>query len=206
MAASASADSLFHLADQWFDRARTSLGETLPCRQGCSSCCIGPFPVTQLDVLELRRGLALLPDEQRTAIQTRATEQVAELEQAYPVLQTDPSLDTWKDDAIDHLVAQFGDRPCPALQSDGSCGLYAFRPLTCRTMGIPTETDGVVQGACTVQTSVPIVRLSATLRGEEDEIAKQEGEALDVLRQVRPSMGEEVLLPYGFLPERATGR
>ncbi|MBX3237023.1 MAG: YkgJ family cysteine cluster protein [Nitrospiraceae bacterium] len=206
MGAAASTNSLFSLADHWFDQARVSLGNELPCRQGCSSCCIGPFPVTQLDMLELRRGLTLLPDDHRVGIQSRAAEQVAELEQAYPELRTDPSLDGWKDQTIDRLVAQFADRPCPALQADGSCGVYAFRPITCRMMGVPTEADGIVQGACTVQTFVPIARLSAGLRSEEDEIARLEGEALDVLRQIRPAMSEEILLPYAFCPDRATGR
>jgi hypothetical protein len=36
--------------------------------------------------------------------------------------------------------------------------VYEFRPITCRTMGVPVESDGMVHGACNVQTAVPIIR------------------------------------------------
>jgi Fe-S-cluster containining protein len=206
MAAPASSLSVFQLADQWFDQARTALQGALPCRHGCSACCIGPFPITQLDVLELQRGLSLLPLEQRRAIENRAAGQVNEIERAYPALRTQPTLDQWKDEAIDRLTARFGDRPCPALQADGSCAVYAFRPITCRMTGIPTETEGLVQGACSVQTAVPVVRVPERLRQQEDAIAEREAEALAVLLHIRPAGGEEVLLPYGFLPDRTTSR
>jgi Fe-S-cluster containining protein len=200
MAAPASPLSVFHLADQWFDRARSALRGTVPCRQGCFLCCIGTFPITQLDVLELQRGLSLLPPQQRAAIEDRATAQVKELEAAYPALKNQPALDDWTDEATDRLVARFGDQPCPALQADGACGIYAFRPITCRMTGIPTEANGIVQGACAVQTAVPVVRVPEDLRKEEDKIAEHEAETLGVLLRIRPAGGEEVLLPYGFLP------
>ncbi len=199
-ASASSAPTLFESADEWFARAHALLRNALPCRQGCCRCCIGPFPITQLDVIELRRGLSLLPQEQRAAIQAKATQQVAEMEAAYPALRKSPNLDQWDDAALDALVTCFADMPCPALEPDGSCGMYAFRPITCRMMGIPTESDGLVQGACSVQTAIPIIRLPNALREEEDRLAEREAAALTVLEQMRPGLGEEVLLPYGFRP------
>jgi hypothetical protein len=35
-------------------------GEWLVCRVGCTECCIGPFPINQLDARRLREGLAEL--------------------------------------------------------------------------------------------------------------------------------------------------
>jgi len=35
-------------------------GEWLVCRPGCTQCCIGAFPINQLDAMRLRRGLAEL--------------------------------------------------------------------------------------------------------------------------------------------------
>lgn len=64
-------------------------------------------------------------------------------------------------------------------------------------MGIPTEQEGITQGACEVQVSVPIVRLSLTQRAEEDELAQLEAESLAQYRTT--AGGEEVLLPYGFI-------
>lgn len=192
---------LFQQADHWFRRASASLLGAIPCCQGCSACCIGLFPITRLDALELQRGLDRLPPLQREAIVARARSQVAVLESAYPILQSKSALDGLDDRMIDGLVEQFSDLPCPALGSDGTCGVYAFRPLTCRTMGIPTESDGMVQGACSIQTSVPIIRLSPTFRIEENQLAEQEAVHLAILSRAHPDAGDELLLPYGFLPQ-----
>jgi Fe-S-cluster containining protein len=192
---------IFEQADHWFRRARAALLEALPCRNGCSRCCIGPFPITMLDVDELQRGLSTLPSERRAAIMERAIRQTTAIQTAYPQFVDDRRLDDWTDQAIDELVNRFADLPCPALQEDGSCGIYPFRPITCRTMGIPTEAAGVISGACEVQTFVPLVRLPQTIRDEEDRFAEQEAQAIAMLQETRLDSGEEVLLPFGFLPE-----
>jgi hypothetical protein len=67
-------------------------------------------------------------------------------------------------------------------------------------MGIPTEDRGLAHGACEVQTFIPILRLPSALREEEDRLAQEENASLDRLRRATGSTGEEVLLPYGFLP------
>jgi hypothetical protein len=66
-------------------------------------------------------------------------------------------------------------------------------------MGIPSEQEGVMSGACEVQTFIPIVRLSASIQAEEDELARQEAQALKSCRLAEKTEGEELLLPYGFL-------
>jgi hypothetical protein len=68
-------------------------------------------------------------------------------------------------------------------------------------MGIPVEADGMVNGACDIQTSVPILRLSQPLRVEEDRLAEHEARLLEMERRRRSFTGEESLLPYGFIPE-----
>ena len=190
---------LFQQASYWFRRAQASLLEALPCRQGCCECCVGIFPITQLDVLELHRGLSQLPSDNRTAIVRRAREQIAALELAYPDLRSTPNLDEWEDSRIDVIVERFADLPCPALAIDGRCSVYAFRPITCRTMGVPVESDGMVHGACTRQTAVPIIRPSPSVRTELDRLAEDEAVALSILRQAQPEAGDERLLPYGFV-------
>ena len=72
-------------------------------------------------------------------------------------------------------------------------------------MGIPSEVDGVVHGACAVQTAVPLVRLSQTLRREETCLVEAETDTLALLRQAEGAQGEELLLPYAFLPVVADG-
>ena len=196
--------SLARKTDEWFARAKAALLGQIPCRPGCSHCCIGPFPITLLDVELLQEGLAQLPPNERERIEQRAEEQVAAMEAAYPRLANSRFLDQWPDADIDQLVSQFHQVPCPALGEDGLCGLYHFRPLTCRSMGIPTEQAGITSGACEVQTFVPLVRLAASIRAEEDRLAAKEAHALERHRLAEQAEGEEVLLPYGFLPQNQT--
>lgn len=194
--------------DDWFRRSSAALLGQVPCRAGCSHCCVGPFPITILDIQSLKQGLGKLPQQTRAHVEQRAAEQISAMEAAYPRLIESPILDEWPDTEIDRLVGQFGTTPCPALADNGLCLVYAHRPLTCRSMGIPIEEGALTQGACQVQTFVPIVRLSAALRAEEQNLAGQEAALLSARQRTADSQGEELLLPYGFHPQllRTVGR
>ncbi len=196
---------LFEKTSRWFDRAGAALLGTLPCSPGCSHCCIGLFPVTLLDKREIQRGLRSLPDGHRKNIEEKAQVQVSALAVAAPALIANQFIDQWPDGEIDRLIEQFDTLPCPALERDGRCGLYEFRPLVCRSMGIPPD-DGVrVHGACAVQTAVPLIRVSHALREQESRLVEMEAEALGTLRDRLGAEGEELLLPYAFLPESNPG-
>ncbi len=189
-------------ADGWFARAKAAALDSLPCRSGCHQCCIGPFAITVLDVARLHAGLSAVPRSRSRDIRSRAAAMVADIERVYPRLAAAPFLDDWADAEIDRLVTDFQDRSCPALQADGTCGIYDWRPLTCRLMGVPEESDGLVHGACQIQTSVPIVREPEILRQDEERLAQGEAAALQAFRRFTGITGEEVLLPYGFVDER----
>jgi Fe-S-cluster containining protein len=192
-------DRLATLTEQWFHRAAASLPGQLPCRQGCSHCCVGLFSITILDADRLTSGLGLLPPDVRTSIIETAQKQIAQLEAAAPRLKRTTYMDDWPDAETDRLSAEFGHLPCPALSTDGTCQVYLFRPIACRTMGIPEERAGLTHGACDVQTFVPIRRLSERFRQEEQAIAGEEAAALDAYRQQTCRTGEELWLPYGFV-------
>ena len=194
--------TLFQKTSRWFERATAALLGQVPCQAGCCRCCIGPFPITILDRKSVQRGLLQLSDTQRRAIQQRAVTQVTAMEAAFPQLAASPLLDHWPDPVVEQLVERFADLPCPALDSEGHCAIYAFRPLTCRSMGIPSEEAGTVEGACDIQTSIPIIRLSPALRREEEQLAGEEAAQLAALQQEQSAEGEELLLPYAFLPEK----
>lgn len=193
---------LYDHTDQWFQRATAALLNEVPCRPGCTSCCIGPFPITILDIDMLQQGLDGLPPDRRHRIEQRAIAQTTAMEAAFPQLDQTELLDTWSDLEIDRLVTTFGHHPCPALEADGRCGVYQHRPLVCRSMGIPIEDRGMAHGACEVQTFIPILRLPSSFREEEDRLAQEETISLETFRKATGSTGEEVFLPYGFLAER----
>ncbi|HEV3332707.1 MAG TPA: YkgJ family cysteine cluster protein [Bryobacteraceae bacterium] len=121
---------LVQIVDRTMAEAVRKGGSWIACRIGCHECCIGPFPITQLDAVRLREGL--------TELKTREPERAARVLHRAHVY-------------VDHLTAAFPDNPleaaltvdeaaenefCPALDpATGACDLYAARPITCRTFG-----------------------------------------------------------------------
>ncbi len=111
------------------EAARRS-GSWLACRPGCFECCIGPFPITQLDAIRLREGLAALeahdlPRAER--VRRRARASAERIRREYP------------DDPVGSVLAiveAAEDELCPALDPEThTCDLYGARPITCRTFG-----------------------------------------------------------------------
>lgn len=197
--------TLFEKTARWFERVNASLLESLPCTQGCSDCCVGLFPVTILDRREIQRGLRRLADEQRKRIEQTAAEQVAGLMVAAPQLSTNRFIDQWTEKDIDRVIERFAAWPCPALEPDGACGLYEFRPLVCRSMGVPQDDGVLVSGACAMQTAVPLIRPSKVFREEESHLAGMEAVEIQALRLQAGIMGEELFLPYAFIQDVETG-
>ncbi len=192
---------LFEQTARWFERAHAALLGELPCRRGCSYCCIGIFPVTVRDQQVIQFGLRMLPDSHRNRIVETAAAQITGLTAVVPQLLTNRFVDHWSEQKCEEVIEHGSAWPCPALESDGGCAIYEFRPLVCRSMGIPSEDDDRVNGACAVQTSIPLIRLSRALREEEDRLAALEANELEALRHQQGVEGEEMLLPFAFIPE-----
>src|ERR1017187_8604913 len=102
-------------------------GSWLVCRLGCTECCLGPVPLTQLDAVSLREGVAELErsDPARAArILRRTREAVAR-------------------------GAENEEDACAVLDPEtGGCDLYAARPVTCRTFGPPMRWGAEPLGIC----------------------------------------------------------
>jgi Fe-S-cluster containining protein len=131
------------------DAARRS-GAWLICRPGCSQCCVGIFPINQLDATRLRQGLADLEKrepERAALVRARAQDGVRRLAQDFP---GDPATGRLHEgEAAKASFADFAnDEPCPVLDPQtGTCELYEFRPMTCRVFGPPVRSeDGL--GVC----------------------------------------------------------
>jgi Fe-S-cluster containining protein len=121
---------LIQIVDAAVAEAVRRSGSWLVCRPGCFECCIGPFPITQLDAIRLREGLADLRsrDAKRAErVRQRARASMQRIHREYP---NDPvgSVLAIEEAAEDEL--------CPALDPEThTCDLYAARPITCRTFG-----------------------------------------------------------------------
>jgi Fe-S-cluster containining protein len=142
--------ALIQIVDSALAEAARRSGEWLVCRPGCTQCCIGVFPINQLDALRLRRGLAELgrrAPERADRVRERAREAVDRLTPNFPGDAVSGLLD--EDDASAARFSEFAnDEPCPALDPEtGNCELYESRPMTCRVFGPPVRTeDGL--GVC----------------------------------------------------------
>jgi len=142
--------ALIQIVDSALAEAGRRSGEWLVCRPGCTQCCIGVFPINQLDALRLRRGLADLEKrapQRADRVRERARESVARLSPEFP---GDPVSGVLDDSEV--AAARFSDfaneEPCPALDPEtGNCELYESRPMTCRVFGPPVRSeDGL--GVC----------------------------------------------------------
>ena len=133
---------LVQIVDAALAEAARKSGPWLVCRPGCTQCCIGAFPINQLDVARLRRGLQELEssDPLRGArVRDRARDSAARLAPNFP---GDPATGILAEDAeAEARFADFAnDEPCPALDpATGVCDLYSARPMTCRTFGPPVR-------------------------------------------------------------------
>ena len=134
---------LVQIMDAVLADATKRAGKWLVCRPGCTQCCLGPFPINQLDAVRLRHGLKMLEksDPQRAArLRARTRAAIERLSSSFP---GDPLTGILaEDEGPEDRFADFAnDEPCPVLDPDtGTCDLYASRPMTCRTFGPPVRT------------------------------------------------------------------
>jgi Fe-S-cluster containining protein len=142
--------ALIQIVDSALAEAARRGGEWLVCRSGCTQCCIGVFPINQLDALRLRRGLADLEKsapQRADRVRERAREAVARLSPDFPGDAAGGVLDEGA--AASARFSDFAnDEPCPGLDPEtGNCELYESRPMTCRVFGPPVRSeDGL--GVC----------------------------------------------------------
>lgn len=136
---------LVQIMDTSLARAAEQAGDWLVCRPGCYQCCHGAFAINQLDVARLGAGMESLraADPMRAeAIEKRARAWIAEYGAEFPgdretgrLGQSDEERERFDDFATDAA--------CPALDSaTGLCGVYEWRPMTCRVFGPPVKMAG----------------------------------------------------------------
>jgi Fe-S-cluster containining protein len=133
---------LVQIVDAAIADAARRAGSWLKCAPGCTQCCIGVFPISQLDAARLRDGLAALDaadPERASGLRLRSRQSVARLTPDFP---GDPSTGLLDEDRSADFDDFANDEPCSALDpATGLCDLYAARPMTCRVFGPPLRTD-----------------------------------------------------------------
>jgi Fe-S-cluster containining protein len=144
---------LVQIVDAALAEANRLGGAWIACRPGCTQCCLGVFAISELDGDRLREGMRELErtDPARAArVRQRA--------------------------AAASVDEEDEDQPCPALDPEaGTCDLYAWRPLTCRTFGPAIRVNGDSVDVCELcfegATEEQIVDCSVDLEVDEEELA-----------------------------------
>ncbi len=143
--------TLVRIVDQAMAEAARRSGEWLACRPGCTQCCLGTFPITQLDALRLRDGLRRLSETDAARAQRvleRARKAAERYRGRFPG-DAEAGLFTGTEEEQDAFHDSTGDDPCPALDPEtGLCDLYEWRPVTCRTFGPAVRAGGDALGHC----------------------------------------------------------
>jgi Fe-S-cluster containining protein len=118
-------------SEQFNEAARKS---RVSCLRGCHECCSsGFFDITLLDALHIRDSLKKVPAPIRKRVVDRANEQLDILEKKGAFSRKDPLLKTLA--SIDSISRRSAKMRCPALDDNGSCLIYEFRPHICRIFG-----------------------------------------------------------------------
>lgn len=143
--------------DRWFTSVSERHPGVIPCRQGCSACCHGPFDISAADTLLLREGLATLSDVDRELVRARGRGLLERMRQFAPAWRPPWDLAQLGEDRFDTITESLAAEPCPLLDEAGACRVYAYRPLVCRLMGLPMMTSGgfVLENACPIQEQFP---------------------------------------------------
>jgi Fe-S-cluster containining protein len=141
---------LIQIVDLAMAEAARLSGAWVVCEPGCAECCVGPFPITQLDAWRLRAGLGQLErrDPERAArVRRRARESMAAMAD-FPGDSTTGILDE-DEEAEERFAALPDEGYCPALDpATLTCDLYEARPITCRIFGPAVRSGGDVLGVC----------------------------------------------------------
>jgi Fe-S-cluster containining protein len=130
-------ESLLGEVDAWFAGCLSRHPDLIACHQGCSACCRGLFDITLLDALCLKRGFDRLPLSVQQTAQVKAVEPLVQLSEQWPAFARPWILNHIPEQEWDEMMPEEDERPCALLTADGTCLVYAQRPMTCRLNGIP---------------------------------------------------------------------
>jgi len=138
-------EELVQIMDASLARAAAQAGAWLVCRPGCTQCCYGAFAINQLDVARLRASMEALraaEPARAEAIESRAREWIAAHGAEFPGDRETGRLGESYEER--ERFEEFAtDAACPALdEATGLCGVYEWRPMTCRVFGPPVRMEG----------------------------------------------------------------
>ncbi len=148
---------LLNQIDRWQAGARARHPGVIPCRPGCTACCLGPFDISVADAALVAVAVSRLDPAVRAGVLARAEAQVALMNRLEPSWGPPYDVAALGEARFDQLTDALANEPCPALDDQGACTIYEHRPFVCRVMGLGmvTEFGDVIENACPIQDRFP---------------------------------------------------
>ena len=155
--ASADYRALLQRVDRWFARGREGAAGLVPCRNGCSACCHGPFDISVADAELIEPAVRRLGEDERREVLARAGALLGRMLALEPEWPPPFAVEALGDDRFDRLSDALSAEPCPLLDDAGRCRIYDHRPLVCRMIGLGMRTPAgrVIENACPIQDRFP---------------------------------------------------
>lgn len=143
--------------DWWQGAARAEHPQVIPCRLGCSQCCLGPFDISIADTEIVVEAVRALPADHQETILAEARRQVDAMVAIEPGWEAPFDIGAIGDARFDRISDALASLPCPLLDAHGGCRIYFDRPMICRLMGLPlmTESGDVIENGCPIQERFP---------------------------------------------------
>ncbi len=176
------------LLDAWMANAVSRNPGGVPCRAGCSRCCLGPFDISAADAELVREAVAALPADERREVEQQARAQAARYGTLHPSWQSPYDIADIGEDAFDALCSTLAAEACPCLDSRGRCRIYDSRPLVCRLIGLPLQTPSgdVIDNHCPIKGEFPAY---AALAAQPFDLEEFEVEEAPLVRKSARRMG-----------------
>lgn len=119
---SAEYGALVEKVDAFVASTTARRSDSLRCTRGCEACCHVWLSVGAVEAEAVRAGLGALPQEARDRVRERGRREQARAQVA--------ARGSAREQDSEH-----GEARCAFLEQDGSCAIYAQRPLVCRSQG-----------------------------------------------------------------------
>ncbi len=134
-------EALVEKVEAAFSRMKASYPNEIACKQGCSDCCHALFDLTLIEAMYLNnRFNRVYGDGKGAQIMDKADTADRRIHKikraAFKASQAGKDDETiLREIALERIE-------CPLLNQEQMCSLYDFRPIACRSYGIPTAFGG----------------------------------------------------------------
>lgn len=134
-------EALVNQVGEVFNKVSSEFPQEVKCKPSCDDCCHALFDLTFVEALYIKGKF----DEHFTG---KARHEITERANLADRTLAKLKKEAFKrheagetDEAIIDEVSKMRVR-CPLLGDEGTCQMYAFRPIACRVYGIPTSAGG----------------------------------------------------------------